>query len=98
MAVRVIIRPTPVKATSKERLLDKIMLRDIYSFENRFNAHGTILFGRNGGKYADNHHYGAAARIRFFLEHGGIPVDFHVTNLHGDVRDILALYAPYRKK
>ncbi len=52
------------------------------------------LFGGSWAKY-DNSVAGAAARIRYYLENGGIPKGFdgRLTNFHNTMQ----CYAPYRK-
>lgn len=57
-----------------------------------------FLFGDDWSGY-DNHHWGAAARIRFFLEHGGIPAEGD--KLWGglsplDKETAMPVYEPYR--
>jgi hypothetical protein len=57
-----------------------------------FGASGSALFEfLFSGKWTpiDNHHYGAAARIRYFLETGLIPMVSYTAP---------EVYAPYRKK
>jgi hypothetical protein len=49
------------------------------------------LFGGAWTRRGDNHHHGAAARIRYALDHGHAPDGF--TEAH---RKWLAVYAPYR--
>lgn len=46
----------------------------------------------------DNHHHGAAARIRYLLDHGSPPESFEAPRLRGlnISRKFRALYAPYR--
>lgn len=53
-----------------------------------------FLFG-GSWDLADNHHYGAAARIRYFLANGDVPADFDC--YESDLNDVLSTYAPYRK-
>jgi hypothetical protein len=54
-----------------------------------------FLFG-DSWEPVDNHHYGAAARIRFMLDKGGIPEDPDHRGCSMDEEDAVELYRPYR--
>jgi hypothetical protein len=72
---------------------------DAYANYNFFPTHSDAWEWCFSGEWAefDNHHYGAAARIRYLLDKGAIPTEsgsfcsyFYVH------RELVDLYAPYR--
>lgn len=59
---------------------------------DEYRGHWDWCFGGMWSR-VDNHHWGAAARIRFLLDHGSPPAEFERGELY---RRMLPLYAPYR--
>lgn len=57
-----------------------------------------FLFGGLWGEW-DQHHWGAAARIRFLLDKGGVPAELHQffgSEMMMSKGDMVPLYQPYR--